>query len=83
MRNTLAKVTNGHAELVATIRTNFAQPTADLSRAYVDTVGTMLAAELRAVADLLRDVKEDLTAYADFPHAYWRRLWVDHPNRTA
>ena len=80
MRNALAKVTKGHAELVAaTIRTIFAQPTADLARAHVDTVAAMLAAEFPAVAELLRDAKEDLTAYADFPHAHWRKLWSTNP----
>jgi len=80
MRNALAKVSKGHAELVAaTIRTIFAQPTADLARAHVDTVAAMLAAEFPAVAELLRDAKEDLTAYADFPHAHWRKLWSTNP----
>jgi putative transposase len=80
MRNALAKVTKGHAELVAaTIRTIFAQPTADAARTHVDTVATTLAAQFPAVADLLRDAKEDLTAYADFPHAHWRKLWSTNP----
>ena len=80
MRNALAKVTKGHAELVAaTIRTIFAQPTADLARAHVDTVAKTLQGEFPAVADLLRDAKEDLTAYADFPHAHWRKLWSTNP----
>lgn len=80
MRNALAKVTKGHAELVAaTIRTIFAQPTADLARAHVDTVAKTLQGEFPAVADLLRDAKEDLTAYASFPHAHWRKLWSTNP----
>ena len=80
MRNALAKVTKGHAELVAaTIRTIFAQPTAGLARAHVDTVAKTLQGEFPAVADLLRDAKEDLTAYADFPHAHWRKLWSTNP----
>jgi len=80
MRNALAKVTKGHAELVAaTIRTIFAQPTATLARAHVDTVASTLQGEFPAVADLLRDAKEDLTAYADFPHAHWRKLRSTNP----
>jgi len=39
----------------------------------------MLAAEFPAVAELLRDAKEDLTAYVDFPHAHWRKLWSTNP----
>ena len=80
MRNALAKVTKGHAELVAaTIRTIFAQPTATLARAHVDTVASTLRPDFPAVADLLRDAKEDLTAYADFPHAHWHKLWSTNP----
>ena len=80
MRNALAKVTKGHAELVAaTIRTIFAQPTAGAARAHVDTVADMLAAQFPAVAELLRAAKEDITAYAGFPHAHWRKLWSTNP----
>jgi transposase-like protein len=50
MRNALAKVSKGHAEMVAaTIRTIFAQPTGGQVWAQVDVVADMLAG--RHVAD--------------------------------
>jgi putative transposase len=32
-----------------------------------------------AVAGQLREAKEDLTAFADFPHAHWRKIWSTNP----
>ncbi len=32
-----------------------------------------------AVADLLRQAKTDLTAFADFPHAHWQEIWSTSP----
>jgi putative transposase len=80
MRNALAKVSAGHGEMVAaTIRTIFAQPIGDQVRAHVDLVAGMLQGQFPAVADLLRDAKTDLTAFADFPHAHWRKIWSTNP----
>jgi putative transposase len=80
MRNALAKVNKGHAEMVAaTIRTIFAQPTPDTVRGHVDDVAGMLAKQFPAVAELLREAKADLTAFADFPHAHWRKIWSTNP----
>ena len=71
MRNALAKVTKGHAEMVAaTIRTIFAQPDRRRGpRPRSTLVADMLAGQFPAVADMLLDAKADLTAFADFPHA--------------
>jgi putative transposase len=80
MRNALARVGKGHAEMVAaTIRTIFAQPTADATRNHVDIVADTLAGQFPAVAELLLNAKADLTAYADFPHAHWRKIWSTNP----
>ena len=80
MRNALAKVSKGHAEMVAaTIRTIFAQPTGDEARKHVDVVADMLDGQFPAVAQLLRDAKADLTAFADFPHAHWQKIWSTNP----
>jgi putative transposase len=80
MRNALARVPKGQAEWVAAaIRTIFAQPDADLVRAQVETVAASLQAQLPAVADLLRDAREDLTAFAAFPTAHWRKIWSTNP----
>jgi len=80
MRNALAKVSKGHAEMVAaTICTIFAQPGQKQVRAQVDLVAGMLQGDFPAVAQLLRDAKPDLTAFADFPAAHWRKIWSTNP----
>jgi putative transposase len=80
LRNALAKVNKGHAEMVAaTIRTIFAQPTADTVREQVNNVADTLAGRFPAVAELLREATADLTAFADFPHAHWRKIWSTNP----
>jgi putative transposase len=80
MRNVLAKVTKGHAEMVAaTIRTIFAQPGQAEVRTQVDLVADMLTGQFPAVAQMLLDAKADLTAFADFPHAHWTKIWSTNP----
>jgi len=80
MRNVLAKVSKGHDEMVAaTIRTIFAQPGQAEVRAHVDLVADMLAGQFPAVAQMLLDAKADLTAFADFPRAHWRKIWSTNP----
>src|SRR5690606_24017519 len=80
VRNALARVPKASAEMVAAaIRTIFAQPNAQLVREQVDTVADMLAPKFPAVAELLHEAKADLTAFADFPTAHWRKIWSTNP----
>ncbi len=80
MRNALAKVSKGHAEMVAlAIRTIFTQPTGPGVRTHVEIVATTLDHQFPAVATLLRDAREDITAFADFPEAHWRKIWSTNP----
>ena len=80
LRNVLAKVRKGDAEMVAAaVRTIFAQPTAPAVRDQVDSVASLLDVKFPAVAELLRDAKADLTAFADFPQAHWKKLWSTNP----
>ena len=80
LRNVLAQVPKGSAEMVAaTIRTIFAQPGPKEVRAQVDLVADMLADQFPAVAELLRDAKVDVTAFADFPIAHWHKIWSTNP----
>ena len=80
MRNVLAKVPKGHAEMVAAaIRTIFAQPTGPMVREQVETVAGMLEPQFPTVATMLRDAKEEITAFADFPEAHWRKVWSTNP----
>ena len=80
MRNCLAKVRKGDAEMVAaTIRTIFTQTTPDSVRSQVDQVADLLDATFPQVAALLRDAKADITAYADFPAGHARQIWSTNP----
>jgi putative transposase len=80
MRNTLAKVSKGHAEMVAAaIRTIFSQPTGPGVRDHVEVVAATLEQQFPAVATLLRDAREDITAFADFPEQHWRKIWSTNP----
>ena len=80
MRNALAKVGKGHAEMVAAaIRTIFCQPTGPGVRAHVETVAQTLDQQFPAAAELLRDARDEITAFADFPEAHWRKIWSTNP----
>ena len=80
MRNALAKVSKGHAEMVAlAIRTIFTQPTGPGVREHVEIVAATLDQQFPAVAELLRDAREEITAFADFPEAHWRKIWSTNP----
>jgi putative transposase len=80
LRNVLAKVRKGDAEMVAAaIRTIFAQPTGPAVRDQVDTVAGLLEGRFPAVAAMLHDAKADVTAFADFPEAHWKKIWSTNP----
>jgi putative transposase len=80
LRNVLARVPRGSAEMVAAaIRTIFAQPTGAEVTEQVDKVAAMLAAKFPAVATMLADAKQDLTAFASFPPAHWAKVWSTNP----
>jgi putative transposase len=80
MRNLLTHVPKGHAEMVAaTIRTIFAQPDAASAREQLRMVSDGLRDRYPAVSDLLDEAEADLTAYATFPRAHWRKLWSTNP----
>jgi putative transposase len=80
LRNLLQKAPKTSAEMVAAaVRTIFAQPTGPLVREQVETVAGMLEPKLPAVAGMLRDAREEITAFADFPEAHWRKIWSTNP----
>jgi len=65
LRNVLAQVPKGSAEMVAApIRTIFAQPDAAHVREQLDTIAGMLGRQLPKVETMLRDATEDITAFA-------------------
>ena len=71
LRNVLAQVLKGSAEMVAAaIRTIFAQPNAEHGRNLLDVTATMLGQQFPKVEATLRDAADDITAFADFPVAH-------------
>ncbi|MFD8535221.1 IS256 family transposase [Streptomyces rubrogriseus] len=80
VHNVFAVIPKGSAEMVAaTIRTVFAQPTANAVRAQLDTVADMLGRQFPKVRAMLLEGKEELTAFADFPHQHWRKVQSTNP----
>jgi putative transposase len=78
--NVLARVPKASAEMVAAaIRTIFAQPTGQEVVDQLDKVAAMLAPKFPAVASMLTNAREDLTAFTAFPVAHWRKLWSTNP----
>lgn len=80
MRNVLTRVPKAQSQMVAAaVRTIFAQPTGQLVRAHVEVVAAMLEDKLPAVAAMLREAREEITAFADFPEAHWPKIWSTNP----
>ena len=76
----LSKVPKGQSDMVAAaIRTIFAQPTGKPVREQVEVVAVMLEPQLPVVAAMLRDAREEVTAFADFPEAHWHKIWSTNP----
>jgi putative transposase len=79
-RNALAPVPRASAEMVAaTIRTIFAQPDAPSAVAHLRQVADTMQPKFPKVAALLLDAEADITAYAAFPRAHWRKIWSTNP----
>jgi transposase-like protein len=80
MRNVLAKVLRGHAEMVAAaIRTIFAQPDQAAVFEPFGRICTMLSGEFTEVAAMLADARDDLLAFSGFPLEHWRKLSSTNP----
>jgi putative transposase len=80
MRNLLARVPKGHAEMVAaTVRTIFAQPDPHSTRTQLRLVADMLRERHPTVSDLLIEAEADVTAYAAFPYPHWKKIWSTNP----
>ena len=80
LRNVLAQIPKGHAEMVAAaIRTIFAQPDAEHVRDQLDVIAGMLGRQFPKVETMLREAANDVTAFADFPVAHWKKIWSTNP----
>ncbi len=80
VRNVLARVPKGNAEMVAAaIPTIFAQPDAEHVRDQLLVIAGMLGRQFPTVETLLRDAAPDLLAFADFPVLHWKKIWSTNP----
>jgi transposase-like protein len=80
MRNLLARVPKGNAEMVvAAIRTIFAQPDAEHVRSQLDVIAGMLGRQFPQVEAMLREAEDDLLAFTAFPVAHWKKIWSTNP----
>jgi transposase-like protein len=80
LRNVLAQVPKGHADMVAAaIRTIFAQPDAEHVHEQFEVIAAMLGRQLPKVEAMLRDAKDDLLAFTGFPVAHWKKIWSTNP----
>ena len=80
LRNVLAVVPKGNAEMVAAaIRTVFAQPDAEHVAEQFEVIATMLGRQLPKVEQLMGEAKEDLLAFTGFPVAHWKKIWSTNP----
>ena len=80
LRNALALVPKGTQQLVAaTIRTVFAQPTAEQAREQWRRVADGFRARWPRLAALMDEAAVDVLAYLAFPSAHWRQIWSTNP----
>jgi transposase-like protein len=80
VRNALALVPKGAQQLVAaTVRTVFAQPTAEAARRQWRQVADGFRDRWPRLAELLDEAEADVLAYLAFPPAHWRQLWSTNP----
>jgi putative transposase len=80
MRNVLAKVPKGSADMVAAaIRTIFAQPDRDAVAEQLSSIAEKLGRQFPAVEQMLIEAAPDITAFSSFPQTHWRRIWSTNP----
>jgi transposase-like protein len=80
LRNALALVPKAAQALVATtIRTVFAQPTAETARQQWRQVSDSFQSRWPRLADLMTAAEADVLAYLAFPVAHWRQIWSTNP----
>jgi putative transposase len=73
-------VPKGSADMVAAaVRTIFAQPDAASVRSQLEVIAGMLGRQFPKVEQMLRDSAEDITAFAAFPAAHWKKIWSTNP----
>jgi transposase-like protein len=80
LRNLLTKVPRSAHPWVATmVRTIFDQPDAAAVRDQFARVIDAIQAKFPDAADHLDHARDDLLAFAGFPHEIWRQIWSNNP----
>ena len=80
LRNILARVPKGSAEMVAAaVRTIFAQPDAQHVHDQLDVIAGMLGRQFPKLERMLRDAAEELLAFTGFPPGHWKKVWSTNP----
>ena len=80
VRDVFSVIEKGSGEMVAaTIRTIFAQTTGAAVRTQLNVVADMLGRQFPQVKRMRLDAATDITAFADFPPAHWKKIWSTNP----
>ena len=80
MRSLLSRVSkHAQAEVMAWVRTIFAQPDQGMARRQLELVAEHLEGRFPKVAGLLREAAEEVLAYMAFPPGHWRRIHSTNP----
>jgi transposase-like protein len=80
LRNLLTKVPKSAQPWVATmVRTIFDQPDPTSVREQFARVVDAVAAKFADAGEHLDHAREDLLAFAGFPHEIWRQIWSNNP----
>jgi putative transposase len=80
LRNLLAQVPKGSAEMVAAaIRTVFAQPDAAHLHEQLQVIAGMLGRQFPKLETMLSEAVDELLAFTSFPVSHWKKLWSTNP----
>jgi transposase-like protein len=80
MRNILGTVTAASKDMVAaTVRTIFAQPSAEACRAQLHEVERILKGQFPKAAAILEGAEADVLAHTAFPRGHWRKIASTNP----
>ena len=80
LRNVLARIPRGNAEMVAAaVRTIFAQPDAEHVHSQLDVIATTLGKQFPVVEVMLRATADDVLAFTSFPVGHWKKIWSTNP----
>jgi putative transposase len=80
LRNLLAQVPKGSAEMVAAaIRTIFAQPDAVHVHQQLDVIAGMLGRQFPKLEVMPHEAATEVLAFTSFPSSHWKKIWSTNP----